>query len=365
MPGRGQYIGSFQTGVRVKSETPLEEVWSRVAMHDSGDYLRTLFAPPAGEDSEPYVQYASVRLRQAVEFREATRQATLLTAPLSLYYSFLNLTRACLCLKLDMLGSGGHGLKFRKSGDLLSSAAELRGGTFTDYLREVGYSFRSGKVVSLHDALSRIIEIRTDYAEIYGRESLVIPVDVDAHFSGEVVLKIPQKIYDVSRASPDWTSELPILSGCCTVGSEGNNLEATFRVSKYEDVSSFCSLSLCFKHGEFCDGFQRDALVPPKQSSRRRRPCVVTIGSGEHHRQRSTPLIDEEVDLRPEVAPVSGIVAHFLASQRSWGVLGVHRLPLPADPAALPGIVLDHPPPPEFLQYACPSPPLETLMDDA
>src|SRR5215218_8864319 len=78
---------------------------------------------------------------------------------------------------------------------------------------------------------------------------------------------------------------------------------------------------------------------------------VVTIGSGEHHRQRSTALIDEEVDLRPEYAPVGGIVAHFLASQRSPRVLGVHRLPLPADPAALPGIVLDHS--------------LETLVDDA
>src|SRR5215211_1463236 len=91
---------------------------------------------------------------------------------------------------------------------------------------------------------------------------------------------------------------------------------------------------------------------------------VVTIGSGEHHRQRSTALIDEEVDLRSEFAPVGGILAHFLASQRSWGVLGVHSLPLPADPAALPGIVLDHPPP-ELLEYARPSPPLETLVDDA
>src|SRR5918995_3800956 len=91
---------------------------------------------------------------------------------------------------------------------------------------------------------------------------------------------------------------------------------------------------------------------------------VVTIGSGEHHRQRSTPLIDEEVDLRPEFAPVGGILAHFLASQRSRGVLGVHRLPLPADPAALRGIVLDHPPA-QFLEYARLSPPMETLVDDA
>src|SRR5215203_6339010 len=81
---------------------------------------------------------------------------------------------------------------------------------------------------------------------------------------------------------------------------------------------------------------------------------VVTIGSGEHHRQRSTALIDEEVDLRSEFAPVGGVLAHFLASQRSRGVLGVYSLPLPADPAALAGIVLDHPPP-ELLEYARPS----------
>src|SRR5215207_7651173 len=98
------------------------------------------------------------------------------------------------------------------------------------------------------------------------------------------------------------------------------------------------------------------------------RPCVVTIGSGEHHRQRSTALIEEEeeeeVDLRPEFAPVGGILAHFLASQRSWGVLGVHRLPLPRDPPALSSVVFDHPPP-QLLEYARPSPPLETLVDDA
>jgi hypothetical protein len=42
-------------------------------------------------------------------------------------------------------------------------------------------------------------------------------------------------------------------------------------------------------------------------------------------------------------------------------VLGAHGLPLPADPAALPGIVLDNPPP-QLLEYARPSPPLETLV---
>jgi hypothetical protein len=243
MPRRGHYLGSFQGGTRFESENPLEEVWSRVGLHGNGEFLRRTFVPPPGQSSEPYVEYSGVRIRQAVEFREATRQATLLTAPLSLYYSFLNLTRACICLKRDILRSGGHGLTFRQSGDLLNSAAVLRRGTFTDYLREAGYSYRSGTVVSLHEALSRIIEIRNDYADIYGRDSLVVPIDVDAYFSGEVVLKIPQSVYDLSKATTNWTSELPSLSGR-TVRSGDNNLEAKFTVSKYEDVSSFCSLRL-------------------------------------------------------------------------------------------------------------------------
>jgi hypothetical protein len=242
-----QYIGSFQTGLRVESENPLEEVWSRVALHGSDELLQRTFTHTpalAGLDIKPYVQYAGVRLRQAAEFREAARQATLLTSPLSLYYSFLNLTRACICMHSEVLPSRRHhGLIFESGEDLLSSGAILRPGTFTDYLHEAGYSWRSGKVVSLPDALSRIIEIWTDYA-VYGQESLVVPLDVNAYYSGEVVLRIPRTAYDLSKASTDWTSELPSLSGCCTVRSGENSLEATFKVSKRQDASNFCSLRL-------------------------------------------------------------------------------------------------------------------------
>jgi hypothetical protein len=59
-----------------------------------------------------------------------------------------------------------------------------------------------------------------------------------------VVLKIPQRIYDISRASPDWAAELPSLSGCCTLGAGANELESTFTISKREDVHNFCSLRL-------------------------------------------------------------------------------------------------------------------------
>lgn len=245
MPDRGlHYIGSFQSGVRVETENPLDEVWSRVALLGSADYLRRIFTPPAGQRIDPYIRYAGVRARQAVEFWEAARQATLLTSPLSLYYSFLNLIRVSLWLHSGIFSSKFHGLGFKSGADLLSSGAELRNkGTFTDYLEKTGYA-SSHKVVYLREALAPIIEIRTDYADTYGETSLVVPIDVDAYHSGEVILNIPQSIYDLLQASTNWRSELPSLSGCCVVRSGGNAFKTKHKISKIEDVDSFCALRL-------------------------------------------------------------------------------------------------------------------------
>jgi hypothetical protein len=240
------YLGSFQTGTVFETENPVEEVWSRVALLGSADYLRRTFTwTPSAQPPDPYIEYATVRARQAVEFRRAARRSTLLTSPLSLYYAFLNLTRACICLRSDITPSTGHGLVFKSGTDLLSSGAELRSGTFTQFLDTAGYCWRSSKkVVSLHEALARIIEMRSDYSAIYGGESLVVNIDVDAYHSGEVVLKIPKSLYDLSQASPNWVSELPSLGGCCVPDLAQNRLEAAHKVSKLEDVYSFCSLRL-------------------------------------------------------------------------------------------------------------------------
>jgi YaaC-like Protein len=244
MPSGMQYLGSFQTGTRIETENPLEEVWSRVALLGSVELLRRTFTPSAEQDIEPYVQYAGVRARQAVEFREAARPATLLTSPLSLYYSFLNLMRSSLCLHSDVCSSRAHGLVFQRGENLLSSGAKIRPGTFADYLDEVGYPWGSRKVVTLDEVLSRIVEIRTDYATVYGQESLVVPIDVNAYYNGEVILEIPQEAYDLSNPSIDWTSELASLSGCCTVGPSGNKLAVTQTMSTLEDVDRFCNLRL-------------------------------------------------------------------------------------------------------------------------
>src|SRR6266849_7851840 len=98
MSGLGlKYTGSFQSErTRYHSENPLEEAWTRIAQLGSAEFVGSIFQPEKPNNGDKVVTYSAVRVRQAIEFRDAARQSTLLTSPLLLYYSFLNLTRAFL-----------------------------------------------------------------------------------------------------------------------------------------------------------------------------------------------------------------------------------------------------------------------------
>src|SRR5437660_1467825 len=106
------WIGSFQSGFRYESENPVEEVWSRVARLGATTALRAgLCDSVDASRTDQIARYAALRIRQAVEFRQATRGSTVLTAPLTLYYSFLNLVRALLSLSTAEEPSRTHGLR--------------------------------------------------------------------------------------------------------------------------------------------------------------------------------------------------------------------------------------------------------------
>src|SRR5262245_946040 len=111
------YLGSFQRGIRLYAETPLEEVWSRLSLYGSEEFLRENVTDV--RDIEALSDYVAVRMRQAIELRTATRQATLLTAPLTLYYSVLNLTRASMAIRQEIY-SKGHGLTYKVNSDILA-----------------------------------------------------------------------------------------------------------------------------------------------------------------------------------------------------------------------------------------------------
>lgn len=244
-------LGSFQhtpESVQFESEDPLEEVWEQVALQGSDEFLRNTFTLTTGGAIEPYVEYAGVRFRQAAEFREAHLRSTLLTSPLTLYYSFLNLLRACLCMHSDFFPTFSHGLSFQSGADLFSSGAKItRRGTFQEYLGHMGYSPDLAKVITLEDTISRTIEIRNDLDQVspsLGFRSLVTPISVDSFTNGDTLLLVRKAIYDLSQNEHNWTSDFPSIAAWCQPDIEQNALNVVHPLVKTSNVSDFCYMRL-------------------------------------------------------------------------------------------------------------------------
>ena len=69
-----------------------------------------------------------------------------------------------------------------------------------------------------------------------------MPIDVDAYCSGEVILRIPKGMYDLSQASTNLPFLTAIAKRLLHSAFGESTLEATYNVSSIEDVNSFCSL---------------------------------------------------------------------------------------------------------------------------
>lgn len=244
-------LGSFQRTpgtLLFESNAPLEEVWEQIALQGSDEFLHKTFTLTAGGDVKPYIEYASVRFRQSIEFRKAYLQSTLLTSPLALYYSFLNLLRASLCMHSDFFPAQSHGLSFQPGASLFDSGAKVaRKGTFKDYLDETGYSSDPTKVITLEAAMSRIIEIRGDFEQVNDSSSLVTPIFVDSFNDGDTQLIFRKSGYDLSQNAHKWTSDFPSLAACCRPDSGQNTLNIVYPLADTSDVSDFCYMRLNYE----------------------------------------------------------------------------------------------------------------------
>jgi len=238
-----RYLGSFQKGISLVSEQPLEDIWSRLSLYGSEEYLNehlTVTKETISKDN--YVNYVAVRMRQAVEFRQATRQTTLLTAPLTLYYSFLNLSRACIAIR-DEQFSKGHGLRFKEDTQLLTCRAKLEPGTFTDYLNSTGVPWSPGLEISLDDCLSRVIEISEDYYTATSNPPYVAPIHVEAHRSGMMLLHFREEwVGGEAHFLANWKSDFPSLVASCELASGGCVLKVkqASEPNSLEDVTRLC-----------------------------------------------------------------------------------------------------------------------------
>jgi len=236
-----QFLGSLQfKRLTFQSENPLEEVWTRVSQLGLSEFmLYKNHRNSKNNNWDSFVKYSTIRIRQACEFRKSFQQTTLLTAPLPLYYSFLNLTRSILSLNSASIPTPSHGLTFKKGNNFLENAALIPAkGTFVDYLNSMNINSISNKIFTLNDCLSRIIEINYDYNLFYGtnQASFVIQINVEAMTNGNVSLIFPDYL---TNFRSNWQQEFPSVSKAYHLKPEGNVLYCNFLTPDYKGVFNF------------------------------------------------------------------------------------------------------------------------------
>jgi YaaC-like Protein len=238
------FFGSFQKGISLRSENPLEEVWSLLGLYGSEEYLEGSVTEV--KDSKRLADYVAVRMRQSIEFRGMTRNSTLLTAPLSLYYSALNLTRACIAIRDEKFESKAHGLTFKMDSDILACAAKITDGTFSQYLRSSGIAPKKGVQITLDGCLARIIETATDYFTVAQKDSLVSAIRIRADNTGSMLLSFKEDSVGLERFRSQWQMDYPSLvpfcelepSGCCLTVKDPH------KPTSADEVASLCDKML-------------------------------------------------------------------------------------------------------------------------
>ncbi len=237
-------FGSFQDGLQVRVENPRQEAWDHLARFRAFDFLKEISKPSSPRsDWDDYLKYAAIRFRQAHEFHIAASGGTIITAPLPLYYSFLNLTRAGMAIREEIKALRGHGLGFTEASDLLDCEARSVDGTVTQFIRLRTPSCPPTFSCTLRDCFASIVEMINDYTRAT-RVSRVTPLQVEAFRSGNVELRFDQRCIPESEFRSSWRMLYPGLADLCDLGPEGSTLLLKERKMDYKAVSAFCSQHL-------------------------------------------------------------------------------------------------------------------------
>lgn len=230
------YFGRLKRGLSIITESPLEEAWSLVRRHATREFLDSYVYTSGELSKEEVTNYCRARFRQTCEFRESGRNLTLVTKPLTLYYSILNLTRAVIVLRQDKLIEGGHGLgSFKTSTDLMECSVKTnKTGTFPALWQMFPDAGAMPDSITLKDCLSQIPEVLWSFNSPFRGLSLCTPVDLELFSAGKPILNFPSGPSPVELFEKEWKGWFPKLA------AKGGEFEVTaagkFRVLMPEQL---------------------------------------------------------------------------------------------------------------------------------
>lgn len=236
------YIGSFQRGQIIRTGDPLAAVWRRIERVGTIDNLSRV-ADQRSQDPS-IAKVASLRIRQAVELRRASRDTSSLTRPLMLYYAALNLIRGVMLTYTGDIGNPSHGLKYAPGPSLLEcSAKPTRSGTFKAFALTIGVEPDdvTNKTYKLRDLFALVPELRSDFALLNAGASAIAYVGVKAYIDGDVLLRYYVEGVTDEEFRNTWPQKLSWLDGVCEPGAEAFTLRVKDPPKGEEAVAEFCA----------------------------------------------------------------------------------------------------------------------------
>jgi hypothetical protein len=183
------YLGHFEESVRIRTDNPIEEIWSLFLRYSDVNYLKKAWA----DRTEEEYTYVATCLKQSYEYFKASTNLTLYTKPVLLYYSFLNLTKATLYILKDVRPPDYHGLckenldhEITSVDDLLSFSAEVNNGVFKTLAETLDTNLALGKRFILEDFFNNTIELNKDFCDYFDKKKSFLIPEVDFYHNGVI-----------------------------------------------------------------------------------------------------------------------------------------------------------------------------------
>jgi len=192
---------SYDDYFTIYSESSNEDLWNSLLRFSDQYILKSVHG--LNDDSSIFV---SMCMRQAYEYYLSGKAASLQTRPLYIYYCFLNLAKALICIKKGETEFKYHGLcetKFSPSyvdpSSILEYSTKVNAGVFQKFAEICGDTISPKTVFTFEKFTNNALEINHDVCEYYATKSLctvpLLPVFPSTN-PGNLILEIPLFVND-------------------------------------------------------------------------------------------------------------------------------------------------------------------------
>jgi len=169
----------------VHSETPVEEIWSRLSYFESEHNARKFLEkfPLSNNVLNDISESLAFTMRAAREYYESADRVSLLTRPLIIFYGMTNLSKV---LFMSTHGrkslSKGHGLTTPKPEVFEELSTEVRkDGTFPQFHSCYSEEKLCGMKFRMKELLSLVPEVKVEYETVYDTKSQALKISRIQH----------------------------------------------------------------------------------------------------------------------------------------------------------------------------------------